>query len=155
MHPDAFTSSVNDRLALPLSWWEARLAADETPKEVVFGAFEGDLLAGIVGLSFDQREKARHKAHIFGMYVAAKLRRCGMGRALMVAALEYARSRAEIRIVQLTVTYGNLGAVRLYESCGFVQFGLEPYAVAVGDGYVSKIHMWRNAKASDDEKRTE
>ena len=89
------------------------------------------------------------------MYVAAKSRRCGMGKALMVAALEYARSKAEIRIVQLTVTHGNLAAVRLYESCGFAQFGLEPFAVAVGDDYVSKIHMWRDVEARDDGKRSE
>ena len=141
-HPDAFTSSVNDRLALPLSWWEARLAADVMPKEMVLGAFEGSVLAGVAGLSFDQREKARHKATLFGMYVSAQSRRRGMGRALVVAALEHAQSRGGVRIVQLTVTHGNLAAVRLYESCGFVQFGLEPFAVAVGHEYVSKIHMW-------------
>ena len=153
-HPEAFTSSFSERLALPLSWWEARLAADETPKEMVLGAFEGSVLAGIAGLSFDQREKVRHKATLFGMYVSAKSRRRGMGRALVVAALEYARSQVGVRIVQLTVTHGNLAALRLYESCGFVQFGLEPFAVAVGDGYVSKVHMWRNVEASDSEKRT-
>jgi ribosomal protein S18 acetylase RimI-like enzyme len=154
-HPEAFTSSFNERLALPSSWWEARLAADETPKEIVLGAFEGSVLAGVAGLSFEQREKVRHKATLFGMYVAARSRRRGMGRALVVAALEYARSRVGVRIVQLTVTHGNLAAVRLYESCGFVQFGLEPFAVAVGQDYVSKIHMWRNVEASDSAKRTD
>src|SRR5262245_18316527 len=106
-HPDAFTSSFNERLALPLSWWQERLAADEAAKEIVLGAFEANKLAGVAGLSFEAREKIRHKAHLFGMYVAAQSRRSGIGKALVAAALDLARSRREIRIVQLTVTQGN------------------------------------------------
>ena len=49
--------------------------------------------------------------------------------------------------MQLTVTEGNEPAVGLYESCGFVRFGVEPLAVAVGSGYVSKVHMWRRVDA--------
>jgi hypothetical protein len=30
----------------------------------------------------------------------------------------------------------------LYQRKGFVPFGLEPYAVAVGTGFVAKVHMW-------------
>jgi len=30
----------------------------------------------------------------------------------------------------------------LYERSGFVEFGVEPYAVAVGESFVSKVHMW-------------
>ena len=30
----------------------------------------------------------------------------------------------------------------LYEKCGFIQFGLELLAVAVGAEFVAKVHMW-------------
>jgi ribosomal protein S18 acetylase RimI-like enzyme len=141
-HPDAFTSSVAERAALPLDWWQARLSQREPPQEVVFGAFDDQKLAGAAGLSFEPREKARHKAHLFGMYVPPRCRGRGFGRALVEAALAYARSRDHVRIVQLTVTKGNASAESLYERCGFVAFGVEPYAVAVGNDYVSKVHMW-------------
>src|SRR5690348_5629840 len=68
-HPDAFTSSVAERASLPLSWWEARVQPDPQALEMVIGAFRGSQLAGVAGLSFESREKARHKAHMFGMYV--------------------------------------------------------------------------------------
>src|SRR5262249_17252337 len=131
-----------ERAALPLSSWEARLKPEPQPSDLVLGAFhEGDL-AGVVGLHFDPREKARHKATLVGMYVPSAFRRGGLGRELVQAALAEARGRPGIRLVQLMVTHGNRAAQDLYEQCGFVQYGLEPLAVRVGDGFVSKVHMW-------------
>ncbi len=65
-YPQAFTSSVAERAAMPLSWWEKRLSG---PLDQLLGGFEGEELAGIVGLAFEPREKARHKVTLFGMYV--------------------------------------------------------------------------------------
>jgi ribosomal protein S18 acetylase RimI-like enzyme len=142
LHPDAFTSSVAERASLPLDWWAGRIGDAAEATEMVLGAFRGSRLAGVVGLSFETREKARHKAHLFGMYVPAAQRAAGIGRNLVLAVLEHARKRRGVRLVQLTVTQGNDVAQALYESCGFVPFGVEPFAVAVGQDYVSKVHMW-------------
>ena len=142
-HPEAFTSSVAEREKLPLSWWEARLSAEPAAHELVLGAFEGSELVGVVGLSFEQREKVRHKAKLFGMYVRPPWRSQGLGRQLVQSALTHARARPSVKLVQLTVTETNAPAVALYESCGFVRFGIEPLAVAVGSEYVTKLHLWR------------
>lgn len=141
-NPAAFTSSVAERSELPLAWWESRLGQGTLSSEVVLGAFIEGRLAAVAGISFDTREKARHKATLFGMYVPPEYRGCGIGRTLVVAALDHAQSRGGIKLVQLTVTDGNKAAQALYESCGFEQFGLEPFAVAVGEEFVSKSHMW-------------
>ncbi|PTT90458.1 GNAT family N-acetyltransferase, partial [Pseudomonas sp. HMWF005] len=139
-HPQAFTSSVRERATMPLSWWEARLTSK---LDAVLGAFEGGTLAGIVGLAFEPREKARHKATLFGMYVSADFRRHGLGHELVQAALTEAHSHPALKLIQLTVTAGNDAAFNLYQRCGFIQFGLEPLAVRVGEDYFDKIHMWR------------
>jgi RimJ/RimL family protein N-acetyltransferase len=141
-HPDAFTSTVSERAALPMSWWQSRLSETPLASEVVFGAFEHDRVIGVAGLSFATREKTRHKATLFGMYVPPAFRHRGVGRELVLAALEHARTRPGVVLVQLTVTQGNAGAHALYEHCGFVPFGVEPLAVAVGPSLVSKVHMW-------------
>jgi ribosomal protein S18 acetylase RimI-like enzyme len=141
-HPDAFTSSVQERSALPLSWWEARLSESAEPGEIVFGSFANGELVGVAGLSFEHREKAKHKASLFGMYVRDSCRGMGLGRQLVDAAMTCARSRSGVLLVQLTVTEGNLAAQALYQRKGFVPFGLEPLAVAVGAGFVAKVHMW-------------
>jgi len=142
-HPEAFTSTAAEREKLPFSWWEARLSSDPDASRLVLGAFSDGQLAGVVGLSFEKREKVRHKATLFGMYVRPQWRSRGVGRQLIESALAQARRRPGIKVVQLTVTETNTPAVALYESCGFVRFGVEPLAVAVGPGYVAKLHMWR------------
>ncbi|VVP15785.1 Mycothiol acetyltransferase [Pseudomonas fluorescens] len=140
LHPQAFTSTVRERAVMPLSCWESRLTSK---LDVVFGAFEEGVMAGIVGLAFEPREKARHKATLFGMYVSAKARQRGLGYTLVQAALTEAQDHQGLRLVQLTVTAGNDAAINLYKRCGFIQFGLEPMAVRVGEEYFDKLHMWR------------
>jgi len=149
LHPEAFLSGVAERAQLPLSWWEDRLCEAPTPKEIVFGCLNKEELCGVVGLSFDGREKARHKATLFGMYVPARFRKLGMGSKLIRQTLSYAKSRPGVLVVQLTVTHGNMAAQSLYERHGFVQFGLEPLAVAVGPAFVSKSHMWCDLERTD------
>jgi len=139
-HPQAFTSSVRERAAMPLSWWEGRLTSK---LDVVFGAFEEGKLAGIVGLAFEPREKARHKATLFGMYVSGTVRQRGLGSQLVQAALAEAQQHPALKVIQLTVTAGNDAAFNLYQRCGFIQFGLAPLAVRVGEEYFDQIHMWR------------
>ena len=150
-YPEAFTSSYAERSGLPSTFWEARLSIEDNPKEAVFGALVGNQLEGIAGLSIETREKTRHKGTLFGMFVSEQHRRQGLGDQLVNAVLAEARARSQLRIVQLTVTDGNT-ARSLYERHGFKEFGLEPYAVAVGTGavgtaaggtrYVAKRHMW-------------
>ncbi|AKV10547.1 GNAT family acetyltransferase [Pseudomonas fluorescens NCIMB 11764] len=140
LHPQAFTSSVRERATMPLSWWEARLTSK---LDVLFGAFEQGQLGGIVGLAFEPREKARHKATLFGLYVSGQVRQRGLGYQLVQAALAEAQTHPVLRLVQLTVTAGNEAAFNLYQRCGFIQFGLEPLALRVGEEYFDKIHMWR------------
>ncbi|MGB3122343.1 MAG: GNAT family N-acetyltransferase [Pseudomonas sp.] len=139
-YPQAFTSSVAERALMPLSWWEKRL---DSPLDRLLGGFEGEALAGIVGLAFEPREKARHKVTLFGMYVTAAHQRNGLGQQLVEVALAEARGHARLKLIQLTVTAGNDAAFALYQRCGFIQYGLEPLAVRVGEDYFDKIHMWR------------
>ena len=139
---EAFTSTVAERSALPLSWWEERVAS-APGTSVAFGAFAGDVLVGAAGLEFETREKTRHKATLFGMYVAPAHRGSGAGRKLVHAVLAHAAARPGTSAVQLTVTEGNASAQALYQSCGFKVFGVEPRGLQMNGTYLPKVHMWR------------
>jgi ribosomal protein S18 acetylase RimI-like enzyme len=54
-----------------------------------------------------------------GIYIGPQLRGTGLGRALVVTALEWARRHAPGQPVQLWVAPGNDAAIALYESLGF------------------------------------
>jgi ribosomal protein S18 acetylase RimI-like enzyme len=140
-HPDAFTSSADAEAAKPLSATEARIAP-ESP-DWVFGAFVGDALAGVAGLSREPRAKIRHKAAVFGMYVTPDFRRRGIGRALLRHVIGAAEQEAGLEQLLLTVTNSNDPARLLYESEGFRSFGIEPRAIRVGNVYFDKNHMVR------------
>ncbi|RPH45883.1 MAG: GNAT family N-acetyltransferase [Burkholderiales bacterium] len=141
-HPDAFTSSAEERAAQPTDWWAWRLAPGDTVAQRVFGAFDGDLLLGASGWSRGDRAKAAHRAELFGMAVVAAARGRGAGQALVEAVVADARAAGALTMT-LTVTDGNGTAERLYARCGFVRIGLEPMAVRVGDAFVAKATMWR------------
>jgi len=143
-HPEAYTSTMDERAALPYQWWESRLSDAPDANEVVLGAFAEGALVGTVGVEFERRAKARHKAFIFGVYVAPSARRSGVGARLLDAALAAAQARPGIKLAQLTVSAGNDAARALYERAGFLLFGNEPFAIAVDGGYIAKLHMWRD-----------
>lgn len=140
--PDAFTSTPEERAAMPASWW-ARRIADPDGMSVAFGAFEDERLVGTAALQFSSRTKARHKAELIGMYVLADWRGRGVGRRLVNAAVEHAEATAGIAVVTLTVTESNAPAIALYQSFGFRAFGVEPMAIRTPAGYKAKVHMWR------------
>ena len=144
-HPEAFTSTAAERAALPLEWWQARLAP--ASREVLFGAFDGDRLAGTVGLALEQRARTRHKALLFGMYVAPDCRSRGLGGRLVDAVLAHARATPGVELVQLTVTERNVAALELYRSRGFVAWGIEPRAVTLDGGHAAKVHLWCDLRA--------
>ncbi len=150
-HPDAFTSSFDEDEQKPLSWIERRIVAGtDSPHDFVLGAFgESGELVGTVGLAVDARAKERHKARLFGMYVAQEASTHGVGRALLAQCIERARSIPGLEQVHLTVTSTNGRAVRLYEAAGFRAFGLEERAIKVGDTYYPKTHMTRFLQVAD------
>lgn len=138
---NAFTSTAAERAAEPDSFWEKRVA-DPSGLSAAFGAFEGGALVGTVTLEFSAKPKTKHKALLIGMYVSPEARNAGVGRALLEAAVEYARAREGTRQLTLTVTEGNAPAVSLYTTAGFKTFGIEPMAILTPEGYKAKIHMW-------------
>lgn len=135
LSPEAFGSAYETESVHPVGWFAERLAHGA----VVLGAFRDGDLAGIVGFLAAEGPKRRHKGMLFGMYVRLQARRGGVGRRLVEAALELAAQSVEL--VQLVVVKGNAPAVRLYDSMGFVEYGLETHALKIDGRYYDDILM--------------
>ncbi len=109
--------------------------------EAVYGAFADGRLAGLAGLARETRMKNRHKATVFGMYVARECGGRGIGGALLAHLIGEARRQPQLQQLVLTVTDGNAAAAALYEKAGFRSFGIEPRAICVDGNYHGKNHM--------------
>jgi ribosomal protein S18 acetylase RimI-like enzyme len=153
-HPDAFTSTMAEREALPLAWWLDRLAPGAGATREVWGIVGpmtsgsetdggGQQCMGAVGIEFHAGAQTCHKATLFGMVLKPELRGRGWGQALMDVAMRAASARGGVELLQLTVSEHNVAATALYRRCGFEPFGLEPRAVKTPEGHVGKLHMWR------------
>ena len=133
--PEAFASAFETESARPVGWFAERLESGA----VVFGAFDGSELVGILGLLVGDGPKRCHKGTLVGMYVRARARRAGVGRRLVEAALDLAAQSVEL--VLLGVTKGNEPACRLYGSMGFVEYGVERHALKIDGRYYDEILM--------------
>ena len=143
--PSAFSSSFEEERETPLATIEARFAPGSGRN--LFGAFDGDALAGFVGVGRDDTLKTRHKAFIRGMYVAPAHRGKGLGRQLLEHAMAFCAGMEGVRQLLLTVTAGNDTALAMYEALGFSVYGREPRALLVDGVYYDDLHMVRELEA--------
>ncbi|MEL7472144.1 MAG: GNAT family N-acetyltransferase [Planctomycetota bacterium] len=138
--PFAFLGAPGDDDCADATIMRARLASPET--EIVAAEADGALV-GSAGVYRDQRVKTRHRATIWGVYVAPTVRARGVGRGLVSAAIEIARGWSGVELVQLSVSARHAGARRLYERLGFVAWGEEPDAIIVNGERASEVFMQR------------
>lgn len=127
--PEAFGGSYEESKNHSLEEVRERIKNDENA--FVFGAFQkdsGDMI-GMAGFFRRRGLKMRHKGEIWGMYTAPEARGKGLGRALLNAVIERASAMPDLEEILITVVVGNNEAAKLYESVGFVQYGIEPRAL--------------------------
>lgn len=143
-HPDAFLISGARERAIPLAEIRERFRTRWAhPDNRILGAFRDGLLVGLCGFFREPWRKVRHKATIWGVYVAPEARGLGLGRALLDAAVARLRKRPGILQVHLCVTLASRAALALYRSAGFRTFGVEPRAMRVGGRFLDEAHMVR------------
>ena len=98
-----------------------------------------DRLVGRLSLSRDPHPASRHVADV-GLMVALDFRRRGVGRALMLAAEDWARS-VGVRKIELHVFPHNTGAIALYDELGYRREGVRLGQYRRGTTYVDAILM--------------
>jgi RimJ/RimL family protein N-acetyltransferase len=127
-HPDSLRISPGDIASAPFATMDG-----ESGCTLVARDDEGSWL-GVVTVEREQgREKRRHIAWVLRMYVTSSASGRGVGRALLLAALERARRIPGVTKVNLTVAEHNVAAVHLYESVGFRPFSRELDAFRDGE----------------------
>jgi RimJ/RimL family protein N-acetyltransferase len=138
--PRAFAESAEEHRATPVEVFGKRLGA-ASADNYVLGAFVAGKLVGTVGFGRNTRRKERHKARIWGVFVAEGHRGEGIARHLLAEVLERAGLLAGLEKIILTVGNHQAAAKRAYSSLGFTVFGHERAALKIGDVYVDEDYM--------------
>ena len=112
-----------------------------TEGNYTFGAFEKEELVGVVTLLQESSLKLRHRANIYAMYVTPKRRGGGLGKALLLEAINKAKSIGGIEKLNLSVVSTNENAKQLYSTMGFKVFGREEKALKINDTHYDEEHM--------------
>jgi len=98
-------------------------------------------VVGVVDLTGSDLRRLAHGATL-GISVVREFWNCGIGKALMLAALNWADGRGLTR-VSLEVVATNGKAIRLYESMGFIEEGRLRSQHNQGGVYVDSLMMSR------------
>ncbi len=109
------------------------------PHAAVFVAESAGEIVGRLSVARDPHPASSHVADL-GLMVAAGHRRRGIGRALLLRAVEWARESG-VRKLELHVFPHNAPAIALYESFGFVREGYRRAHYRRANGYVDAILM--------------
>lgn len=141
-HPQAFTSDAEAEAGKTAQSYLPRLGLDRPEGgQFTLGAWDGRALLGVVSCERDMRLKVRHIGHLIGMMVADHAAGRGIGRLLLQACIDEARSVAGLELLTLSVTAGNTAAEHLYRSTGFVVYGTLHRAIRVDGRYHDKNLM--------------
>jgi ribosomal protein S18 acetylase RimI-like enzyme len=139
--PGAFGSAWEEEEPHPLPWFAERLE-----RHAVLGAGEATLLA-TAGLLLETALKHRHKAVLWGVFVAPEARGQGLARLMMRHLIWHAADHG-LRDIRLTTSAENRAALALYASLGFVPYGREPRATLVQGRLEEAVMMALHLDAS-------
>src|SRR5690606_27381584 len=110
-------------------------------RAVTLGAHVDGALAAMAGVARLGHAKERHRAVLWGVYVAPEHRGAGLGRAIVARAIEEARSMGGVEALSLSVDAKNAPARALYDALGFVAWGTERDAFRAGGVPVDEVRM--------------
>lgn len=136
--PRAFGSSAEEHRATTVHDAAERLAS---PDVSVMGVFAEGRLRGMAGLVHERRPKTRHKAGVWGVYLAPELRGSGVARLLLAALIAHARTLPGVERLTLSVTAVQRNAHALYRELGFAPWGTEPAALKVDGEYIDEVYL--------------
>jgi len=101
--------------------------------------FEGKLV-GNINVDGNQRQILRHTA-VFGMGMHKEWQSCGLGTAILNAAVNWAKNDSDLEILFLQVYAENEAGLALYRKMGFVEHGRIPNFFKQNGRYHDEISM--------------
>jgi len=123
-----------------------RIYDENQPSETfVIGAFEQGQLLGTSAFKRKKWRKLQHRGTLWGVYVLPDYRKRGIARILVQKTIDTAKEISELD--QITLEVSGRFQKKLYESLGFVAWGVEKNATKIGENYLTWTHMVLNLRS--------
>jgi RimJ/RimL family protein N-acetyltransferase len=142
--PWAFSATPESDKGLDADFMAASLAGEESAVFAVEGEGDGSAppeLVATAGIVRASPEKFAHRARVWGVFVEPEQRGRGLGRAVMAAAVDLARTWEGVDFVDLAVSERSPAGRSLYEALGFEAWGREPEVTVHAGRRWDEIHM--------------
>ncbi|GGH81418.1 RimJ/RimL family protein N-acetyltransferase [Pullulanibacillus pueri] len=139
-NPEAFASSYEEEKEYSIDIFENRL---NSLYSYTFGAFDNGSLIGSVSLVREQKNKMKHRATIYAMYVTPEKRGKTIAKKLMMTVLEQVKDIEGVEQIYLSVMATNTPAKTLYNAFGFNTYGMDKKALKVNGTYYDEELMVR------------
>ena len=131
----AFASSYEEEKKLTQDEWQQRM------KHSLFAISKGKPVGMIVFIR-NNKEKTRHIANIYGLYVKKEYRGQGIGNKLIESSLKILKN-VNVSKITLSVNTEQKSAVKLYETYGFKIAGRLKKELKVGEEFYDEFIMDR------------
>lgn len=140
--PDAFSVLLSEYSGHSDFWWETYLFPFliEDKQEVFFG-FEGDEIASMGGLLFDDKIKKEHVASMVWVYTKPEFRGKGYSQKIITEMIDSIKAKPQIKKFALMVASSQTTAIELYKKFGFELNGVMKRELKIGDKYVDVYIM--------------
>ncbi len=139
--PWAFGSSPGDDRTECDRFFDELLADPDQHIVVIDHPQRAGELASVLGLRRERARKARHLASIWGVYTVPDMRGQGFARSALEHAITIAGRWDTVSRVGLSASVRSVGAIALYESLGFVRWGIEPGVTRVDGEDIDEVHL--------------
>jgi ribosomal protein S18 acetylase RimI-like enzyme len=145
LHPEAFGTGAEDFKKATDDQVKALL--DKSSKDdFVLGAFHDAELVGVIGFKREYKHSVSHKGTIWGLFVTPKQQRRGIAKGLLKRLVGTVSENVEIDYIRAIVTVDS-GAVSVFKSLGFSQYGLELRGIRTGTNYFDQSYVRLNLRS--------
>ena len=114
--------------------------------DFVLGAFENNILIGVIGLKREKKYSVGHKATIWGLVILPEYRNQGIGNELVKSLLNKVSANHEIEFVRAIVTVTQKNAIPIFESHGFRKYGLESRGIKDGEIFYDQAFLMKDIR---------
>lgn len=140
--PIAFSSSYEEESKMEDKVWIERLkkSKDNDTQIILFAKDRNRIIGTIVGF-WQPKEKIKHVAHIYGLYLDDEFRGKGIGKRLMETIIRQLRGIPQIEKIKIEVNAQNTVAFNLYKKMGFKIIGKAEKEIKINEIYYDEILM--------------